>query len=380
MTVENKDKICKIKDCDRDLFDEEHCIFHSKDIEGKKAQFEEEFWKEFERQKENEVKYDFYGFVFPKGISFEKKEFEKNAIFMGAQFSGKADFGNAQFCGKADFIGAQFAEITSFLEAEFSGETSFLGTEFSENVTFTRAQFYGTVDFFQAKFAENVYFCEAQFSWLNGFDQTEFLGKADFKKISFKNVEKFTMIDTVFNDVTGLFESIEANKDKFKYTGKTELLPDDFKLILGEKVAARYPIYSRQSKDDMYLINFKKRHPIMFFLWWLFADCGRSITRWALWSFFLSMLFAFIYHNVFYLNDITTFTDLKKIFIDNIHDTWPGFSFIYYSVVTFTTLGFGDIVPKPGWLQFWVMAEVILGYIMLGGLISILANKLARRS
>jgi hypothetical protein len=28
----------------------------------------------------------------------------------------------------------------------------------------------------------------------------------------------------------------------------------------------------------------------------------------------------------------------------------------------------------------WVMLEVILGYIMLGGLISIFANKLARRS
>jgi hypothetical protein len=65
---------------------------------------------------------------------------------------------------------------------------------------------------------------------------------------------------------------------------------------------------------------------------------------------------------------------------ENIHPEWPGLSFIYYSIVTFTTLGFGDIYPKPGWLQFWVALEVILGYIMLGGLISILANKLARRS
>jgi hypothetical protein len=65
---------------------------------------------------------------------------------------------------------------------------------------------------------------------------------------------------------------------------------------------------------------------------------------------------------------------------ENIHPEWPGLSLIYYSIVTFTTLGFGDIYPKPCWLQFWVALEVILGYIMLGGLISILANKLARRS
>jgi hypothetical protein len=49
-------------------------------------------------------------------------------------------------------------------------------------------------------------------------------------------------------------------------------------------------------------------------------------------------------------------------------------------VVTFTTLGFGDIKPVTNEAAWWVMAEVIAGYIMLGGLISILANKLARRS
>lgn len=53
---------------------------------------------------------------------------------------------------------------------------------------------------------------------------------------------------------------------------------------------------------------------------------------------------------------------------------------VYYSLVTFTTLGFGDIVPKTGWGMFWVTVEVVLGYIMLGGLISIFATKLARRS
>ncbi|MCH8291504.1 ion transporter [Candidatus Poribacteria bacterium] len=53
---------------------------------------------------------------------------------------------------------------------------------------------------------------------------------------------------------------------------------------------------------------------------------------------------------------------------------------MYYSVVTFTTLGFGDIVPKTAWARFFVTFEVILGYVMLGGLIGIFANKLARRS
>jgi len=37
-------------------------------------------------------------------------------------------------------------------------------------------------------------------------------------------------------------------------------------------------------------------------------------------------------------------------------------------------------VPKTNAAAWWVMAEVITGYVMLGGLISIFANKLARRS
>ena len=59
---------------------------------------------------------------------------------------------------------------------------------------------------------------------------------------------------------------------------------------------------------------------------------------------------------------------------------WRFLSMVYYSVVTFTTLGFGDISPKTIPAAMWVMAEVIIGYVMLGGLISIFANKLARHA
>jgi len=55
-------------------------------------------------------------------------------------------------------------------------------------------------------------------------------------------------------------------------------------------------------------------------------------------------------------------------------------AYIYYSLVTFTTLGFGDIVPLTNWARVVVGLEVLVGYIMLGGLISIFANKLARRA
>jgi len=50
----------------------------------------------------------------------------------------------------------------------------------------------------------------------------------------------------------------------------------------------------------------------------------------------------------------------------------------YFSVVTFTTLGFGDIVPINCIGQFLVAIEVMLGYLMLYTLVAILFRKFTR--
>jgi hypothetical protein len=52
----------------------------------------------------------------------------------------------------------------------------------------------------------------------------------------------------------------------------------------------------------------------------------------------------------------------------------------YYSLVTYTTLGFGDITPQHWLGEIIVIIEVVLGYMTLGLLLTILANNVARRS
>jgi hypothetical protein len=103
------------------------------------------------------------------------------------------------------------------------------------------------------------------------------------------------------------------------------------------------------------------------FVWWLFADCGRSLMRWAGWSLGIALLYAFIYW---------------RLGPELFHAEHLAFSFttvFYYSIVTFTTLGFGDIVPMSNLAAYLVITEVTCGYIMLGGLISIFSGKLSRR-
>jgi hypothetical protein len=107
--------------------------------------------------------------------------------------------------------------------------------------------------------------------------------------------------------------------------------------------------------------------PILF-IWWLLADCGRSMVRWTVWS----LLIAFLFASVYWLMGPGHF-----------HTSYLPFNFmtmIYYSMVTFTTLGFGDVAPKTHLAAILITSEVITGYIMLGGLISIFSNKLAQRS
>lgn len=105
-------------------------------------------------------------------------------------------------------------------------------------------------------------------------------------------------------------------------------------------------------------------------LWSILADCGRTPWRWIGWSMAFCLYYAWAFLRLgpgsFNFN-----SDVELPF--NFGTT------LYYSIVTFTTLGFGDITPACGLAAFYVTLEVITGYVMLGGLISFLFSKLLPR-
>ncbi len=119
--------------------------------------------------------------------------------------------------------------------------------------------------------------------------------------------------------------------------------------------------------DENYLYEFKTRsrlHNAVYHVWWFTSDCGRSLLRWFFWLIIVTLMFALIYTQV----DID-YGD---------HRTW--FSPIYYSFVTLTTLGYGDVLPASVAGQIFVTIQAVAGYVGLGGLLSILGNKMARRA
>jgi uncharacterized protein YjbI with pentapeptide repeats len=136
--------------------------------------------------------------------------------------------------------------------------------------------------------------------------------------------------------------------------------------ILGVDFCGAY-LVRRFIQDQNYLHEFRNKNRMsaaVYWVWWATSDCGRSFTRWSLWTVLIMCLFGIGFQ----------FVQMDY------GDYQTPLSSFYYSVVTLTTLGYGDVLPASLPAQIMAMFEVVIGYVMLGGLLSIFANKMARRA
>ena len=123
----------------------------------------------------------------------------------------------------------------------------------------------------------------------------------------------------------------------------------------------------REIMDQNYLYEFRtrdRRHAVLYAIWKATSDCGRSVGRWAAITVGVALLFAVLYATV----DIDYGPNQTAL------------SPLYFSTVTITTLGYGDALPTSAAAQLLVMVEVAVGYMMLGGVLSIFATRMGRRA
>lgn len=107
------------------------------------------------------------------------------------------------------------------------------------------------------------------------------------------------------------------------------------------------------------------------FTMWGWIDYGRSLAKPALYAVTLATAYGAVYA-------LDRLLEWDLVDYSNSVDSW--LTPFYYSIVTYTTLGFGDVTPRSWVGEVIVVSEVVLGYVTLGLLLSILANKVARRS
>ncbi len=134
---------------------------------------------------------------------------------------------------------------------------------------------------------------------------------------------------------------------------------DNVQIDTATKQLLEYNI-RRNNWEDWY-----NEHPFLKFLvkafWWM-SDYGISTKRIIVTFFGLTFVFALLYK---------LFPDFVMVYgtVGDIRGFWHA---LYFSVVTMTTLGFGDIAANPdSWAgQTLLMLQVILGYVLLGALVT----------
>lgn len=300
------------------------------------------------------------GCTFTKSVRFSGTQFRGDVSFRLTHFCENVSFTNTQFCGIAGFMSTQFHSKVNFEFAQFSKDADFIGTQFCKTVSFSNAQYCEDVCFDKAQFVEAVWFHSTKF----------------YQPPTFNDVQYYP--DTLAQYWYGQFSRFVFWKPKGHQT--------QFYLDIQNISEGMNPFFKRYVADQQYIRAFKKEYPVLAGIWRWSSDYGRSLGLWSFWLVLFALFFGFLY------SDIPCPSWLENTFIGkffiwanpeiSINSPTPNnwYTPFYFSIVTFTTLGFGDVQPANGSGQFWITLEVILGYVMLGGLISIFANKLARRS
>jgi hypothetical protein len=141
-------------------------------------------------------------------------------------------------------------------------------------------------------------------------------------------------------------------------------------------------LFIRDAKDQDYIDTleasiskmpkgFTKSVELALFKAWGLFDHGRSLLKVGIYAMFLATLYGLIYSFDMWLG-------WGMMDYSNSAQSW--FTPFYYSMVTYTTLGYGDVTAENVYGEILVISEVVLGYFTLGLLLSIIANTIARRS
>jgi hypothetical protein len=143
--------------------------------------------------------------------------------------------------------------------------------------------------------------------------------------------------------------------DNVEYDSKTSFLGIDLATINFTLAALLRDLALTQQR----ISHLEKRNPVLAFFLRVTSNYGLSLSRYFLWVAGIILTFTLLYA---YVPGVTTKPGLLNGF--------------YFSVVTFTTLGYGDIVPGSGLGQVLAILEVCTGYVMGGLLVTILARRL----
>ncbi|MFC1716975.1 potassium channel family protein [Candidatus Poribacteria bacterium] len=319
-------------------------------------------------------------------IYFSGLIFTKSADFRGSSFESAASFSNSVFSGMASFSGCVFSKDTLFIESVFKQVACFTGSIFSEKVNFTASVFGRKTDFGLCSFERGAYFGESSF---DRDPKLHLAMLAEAEPVSLDTIGWAYRRSSLFDAGFFFREAAEGywSEERYSYASdsfrnakveyeKEGKYDDAGRMYVKEKESTRLHLKSQSG-------NRLKR--TWLWIWESSSNYGESPLRFIGWIAAIVLIFGLIN-----LPIISTWLDWWPSieFKEHPFHSWndgfvDGFLFnivaaVYYSAVTFATLGFGDITPVNILGRLCAIAEVLLGYLMFGVLITLVARKMTR--
>ena len=359
----------------------------------------------------------FSGATFKGEANFSNVTFEGGTYFSGATFERKADFALATFEGIAFFSGATFERKADFAWVTFKGGTYFSGATFEVGANFKGAIFKGEANFELINLINVIIL-----SWIKVFPGMTCLvsinngrGKIYFKRAylenTYLNIELVEGVSIDFTDT--LLKNTKIQKDKIenhilqekekKFSEAKEiflLLKNNFHSIGRyddeswafkkekdmERLSHSYPFYMKELKRK----DKKEKFPILKWVKkgdlkkWIISSLSNIIYGYGEkpWNVIFSALAIIIIFALLF--SVTGIGNPKIIELQGKIHPIPGTdmrlvskgvlqntkimrfsSSLYFSLITFTTLGYGDFRPLEGWGRILAGSEAFIGAFMM---------------
>jgi len=264
--------------------------------------------------------------------------FEQDAIFNSSVFKDQARFEGAKFSKQAGFDGCTFERIAVFREALFDGITMFRTTLFEGYGLFHEAVFKTTTSFMNTCFTKGANFTEVKF-----FGRTDFSG-VYAKSKSVPVYESVWFARRKYGEDETFWRFI---KQASQEAGYYQLAGESFYNERCSHLCHKFYGYDFENLSVIRkagrLVNGIKLLP-EFVLGRLLFGYGERPVRVLFASVLVILACAFYFSSPLAIvfdrldSDVRAASELNQLdFMDG----------LYFSTITFTTLGFGDMYPAP---------------------------------
>ena len=316
------------------------CIFHEQDLSKDRGNFRDALKKQLEGRGPNE-RCSFVGYCFPPDRWNWQELLADHSLV------------------NADFKVAEFRGPTSFRGVNFEGPTLMGSTRFRDDVSFEDVRFEGRVSFLDGEFEGRASFAGAHFQGFADFSGAQFHSHAEFGTASFQ--APFFLVGTRLarpEDAESAFHQARESHERS-----------------GDRFAADYYFYreivsKRKQRQRVWDWPFR-------FLEWLLVDLtcayGASYMR-IIFSAFLIVFAVTVL--VLLVGDLKLVNSLVKF------DDLPlGKKFLYasyFSVITFTTMGYTDVYPIGELTRALAGIEALMGAFVMTLFVVVFVRKFMR--